>query len=67
MENVYAVFPATIKDTAAELMAAPTNELGQWIKACWRECRALHCRLCWNEGRPFERLSQLRGSYGLII
>ena len=29
MENVYAVFPATIKDTAAELMAAPTNELGQ--------------------------------------
>jgi len=26
MENIYAVFPATIKDTAAELTAAATNE-----------------------------------------
>jgi hypothetical protein len=64
MENIYAVFLATIKDTAAELTAAATNERSGWIEACWREGRALHCPLCWNEGRPFERLSQLRSTYG---
>jgi hypothetical protein len=49
-KRIYAVPPGIIKDLVTRLQAAVTSQC-QHVKACSRECCAVHCRLPWNGWR----------------